>query len=291
MSIPGTLKEAVSEALIGHLYQRISGGGDQGRVLYRVRPQEQLVSGFIIPPRRERDLDDVQRSIVITSHGLRFRLRKGGSGVVRVEPTAYAYVRTLPTMADIILPGMRPSPVLRREVQHSMRDWVRAQLQNAPDPPDGTSRESQALHLRETWLRNQGVPETLFPHVQLGELDTGKEEPQTPEEVRSASPNTSSSPGIEKARINALFDPLPVPHRWERVEFALPALELPMDDTGVWETLANAHGILLQREMELQLRAWAVAPNHAGQMYRPGIRCEGHRPAELGRLSAAHKSW
>ncbi|WKE65785.1 helicase-related protein [Gallaecimonas kandeliae] len=274
LKIDASLKEAVSEALLGQVYQRISGGGESGKVLFRVRPQDQLVSGFLLPPTREADLDETRRNIVISSHGIRLKLQKSVPGNLKLQIQVSAYVRMLPKNEDLMRPGVRPVPVLSREAQNSMREWVSSRLSTPPDDVNGISREERALKLREIWLIEHGVPPALFPHVSLSDLDPGPENESKQDEATAMGGQSGTTNLADTTQINALFDPLPVPHRWERVDLPFPELDLDLENISTWPNITQAFSVTLKEQLASELVAWSQAPEQAGRVYRKGLKCK-----------------
>lgn len=104
-SIDLTLKEAVAEALIGRLYNAVSGQGDLGNIVVENRPSRKFVSGFLEPAyvatRGLENVDETANPIHIVTCGIDFQVGSENLCVVRAEPNFAIYVRVLPTEDDL----------------------------------------------------------------------------------------------------------------------------------------------------------------------------------------------
>src|SRR6202044_535832 len=81
--IPTLVKEAAADALVELTYSRVAATGQGGRELFNGRPSDQLVSGFLLAPKKALNTEDeVTSPIRITSQGLDFQLWHGRGTVI-----------------------------------------------------------------------------------------------------------------------------------------------------------------------------------------------------------------
>lgn len=100
-----TLKEAVAESLLTNLYQAVSGGGEEGRIVVGERPSVKYVSGFIeaieVARRFGNGVDEAANPIHIITMGMDFLTTKGDKAAIRISPKFSLYVRMLPTTQQL----------------------------------------------------------------------------------------------------------------------------------------------------------------------------------------------
>lgn len=103
--IPTTLKEAVTQGILGKLYENISGGGDKDIYVINSRPSLAFSSGFIEPAyvalNSSRIIDEAANPIHITTIGMDFQVDKSTKVNISVNPSFAIYVRVLPTSGDL----------------------------------------------------------------------------------------------------------------------------------------------------------------------------------------------
>ena len=127
-SIDVTLKEAVAHALLGSVFQRLSGDGESGLIITGEKPSRRLTSAFLMPANPdEQDLDDESSPIRITATGFDFMVRDGSTGTVRVLPRFAIYVRVLPTTEELVNKGVgfRLTQEIDRDVRRAIRNRER----------------------------------------------------------------------------------------------------------------------------------------------------------------------
>ncbi|MCC5812932.1 MAG: hypothetical protein JJU06_21420 [Ectothiorhodospiraceae bacterium] len=265
-AIPGLLKEAVTDALLGQTFARLSGEGENGRAIYGLKPRQALNSGFLLPQRSTSGDDEVTSPTWISSLGSQFEVIARSSGVVKLTPRASVYVRTLPTIEEFGRTSLGSHLKIRQEIVQRYR-LRRAELRRAlrselgdKSHPDWSARweeiESQAWNhagvpesLRKVLVETEGVQEESDDQEPDGDGVSIQLREQDEEELRR-----------EVLTYQALLEPLRIPDKWQRLDFALPDLELDFNqsDRGLESSVALAT-TEMQRAIVQQLAAWAAS--------------------------------
>jgi hypothetical protein len=135
-------KEAIVDALLGLTFNRCTGSGRDGAVVYGMRPSPRFVSGFLLPRFDETGLEDETSDIRIATMGVDFQLSTEGSGDIVVRPEAAVYVRELPTWDEIVdprhemMPQVQLSRQTRQEVERRARDYISVAIGALPQFED-----------------------------------------------------------------------------------------------------------------------------------------------------------
>ena len=128
-AISTTVKEAVATALLGSIFQRLSGHGDQGSVITGNKPSRLLTSAFLMPANPDDDgLDDDTSPIRITASGFDFMILDASVGSVSTHPQLSVYVRVLPSVEELAAEGVgfRLTHDVDRAVRRQVRERARA---------------------------------------------------------------------------------------------------------------------------------------------------------------------
>ena len=122
-------KEAMTDALLNLTWQRVSGFGAEGGVVYGTKPSLRFVSGFLLPRFSDHQTDETS-DIHISTHGIDCQIGSGAPGTIDVRVDFAIYVRALPSW-DELTSGKNelfPSPPLRREIETHVRDVMKDRL-------------------------------------------------------------------------------------------------------------------------------------------------------------------
>lgn len=124
-------KEALVDALLRLTVDHCTGEGDEGRIVFGVRPSSKFVSGFLLPRFDRTGQEDETSDIHIATLGLDLQLAAGRSGEVSVSPRASIYVRELPSWQEIADPRheMMPQVQLSRDTRQMIEQRARAFIQ------------------------------------------------------------------------------------------------------------------------------------------------------------------
>lgn len=236
--VSSTLKEAVVDGLLNLTYSKLSGTGPSGQYLFGARPRALLNSGFILPQKSPTGDDEVTSPIWVSSHGIQMQLNAGVSSVVKVSPRLSLYVRVLPQEVDLKRPNCRPVFMLRQAVVAELKAERDKRLNDAWEQVKGeyTSRwkhpqwaETRAKVV-EAIYAEKGIPRRLL----TSDLPQEAADEEAPVEGATGGDEAgdSAKEGLEAPATSGLpikdehFEPLAVPHKWLRLEVALPDLEL-----------------------------------------------------------------
>lgn len=284
--ISDTLKEAVADALLTTLVQRMSGAGEYGNAIYGTRPRNALSSGFLLPQGEEDDGDEVTASIRICSHGLDFLVSRESTAPIRARPTAVLYLRVFPTEAEIQThPNCDPKFTLRRDIELQRRALTRERVRDALKSMDRGRKNPRwsgvELEIRRDVHRELGIP---------FEMDAVEESASEIADITSDGADDkeeSEDNGQQFPRRTLLPDHLAneaaVPQKWIRLEVDLPVLEFCLDSITPAVAAANE---ALRASLEQRLDAWAddEHPESGGKLwgYRRGRKI---RPSDIGAWS------
>jgi hypothetical protein len=128
-------KEAIVDALMNMTWQRASGTGPEGDLVFAVKPSLRFVSGFLLPRFEETGQIDETSDIHISTHGLDLQIDAEASGEFTVTCEFAIYVRALPSWEELTLPqhALFPNHPLRRDVDVAIRDDMKRRLSDALD--------------------------------------------------------------------------------------------------------------------------------------------------------------
>jgi hypothetical protein len=120
-------KEGIVDALLNITWQRVSGTGDEGNVVFGAKPSMKFVSGFLLP-RFEESGEDETSDIHLSTHGLDFQVAADGSGLMTITPRFAIYIRSLPSWEEIDAEanGIFPRPPLKRAIEIAITSETRA---------------------------------------------------------------------------------------------------------------------------------------------------------------------
>ena len=131
-----TLKEAVCDGLINLTFERVSGFGPTGAMVFGRKPSRHFVSGFLAPGFDPTGQDDETSDIRINTHGLDFTVSLLDATRVKVSAAIAVYVRVLPDWDEIQTPGyglvpvFQPTPEIQRELRAAVREHMARRSDN-----------------------------------------------------------------------------------------------------------------------------------------------------------------
>ena len=80
-------KEGIVDALLNRTWQRTSGSGQEGAIVYGSKPAMKFVSGFLLPRFEETGLEDETSDIHISTIGLDFQIKNAAAGLLDIQVT------------------------------------------------------------------------------------------------------------------------------------------------------------------------------------------------------------
>jgi hypothetical protein len=99
------LKEAVCDALVNALVERVSGTDERGRTIYGGSPRRGIFVGQLLPRFDVSGALDETTDIRIAAIGMDLVVGADSSAAIRVTPRFSAYVRVIPQWSDLIRGG------------------------------------------------------------------------------------------------------------------------------------------------------------------------------------------
>jgi len=276
------LKEAVCDALVNSLVDRISGADQRGQTILGSSPRRGIFAGQLLPRFDSSGNDDETTDIRIAAVGIDLVAVAGVGATMRVTPRFSIYVRVIPQWRDLVAGGgeLEFDFRLRASTQQRIDDAIRTErvpaLQAAGvDRPDwkgmDEAKRSKVRALRAQILADvrkkaysahginllSGEPEVSTADMQP--TGTPVTDPNTPDD--SASPAPPIARLVREGRelpLN-LVDPASVPGKWRRLDLQLPTLEFGCDSS---ETDLNVsvetYNAALANAVATQLEAWVV---------------------------------
>ena len=251
IGIPALVKEAVADALVGLTYSRVAGTGQSGRELFNGRPSDQLVSGFLLAPKKALDAEDeVTSPIRITSQGLDFQLWHGRGTSIEVRLSFCVYIRVVPNEADAIAKRWVPQMRLTRDARDRLHAETRALVETRGTSGEASSaiwatarREVHERHGLPSALRTIGatVPEDAASQPDADTADLVEVVP------RGELPNSDD-----------LFERCEIPDKWVRLDVACPpfTIDVAMAPAEL-VTFANEMGRLATECAHARITEWA----------------------------------
>lgn len=245
-------KEAVADALVSLVADRVSGTGVSGREVLDRLPEQAFVSGFLLP-RYASTGEDETSDIHISVLGIDTQIKAAASGRLTVVPRFALYVRVLPEWADVA--GQLDSIAARFSLTRQVRQQLsartaalRKELRAAAGLPDSIKESDRAkkkvafdrlraIH-REAYQRARvelGLPpltsEAAFESAPLLPDSTSR----VPDDAAGEPEPTAATAVIGGDTLKAVvacppgaLTPIDIPMKWRRLQPELPSLEVDL---------------------------------------------------------------
>jgi hypothetical protein len=273
------LKEAVCDAVVNMVVNRVSGTDDEGRQILARSPERAVMSGQLLR-RFDRSGDDETTDIHLSAIGTDFIVANDSSDELVVTPRFSVYLRVLPTWQDICSQeggaqlGFRLNRAISATIEaeiKSLRD--QAFKEQGVDQPDWKKLdESEASKVREKRRALQDKLRTdVYARHNITVTSTDFET-DAPEAVGDQTPDSDNQPetddkpqqpAISRMLIDGrniphgLIEPTTIPPKWQRLDLDLPRCRWKANLAG--EDLsahAAAYGRELVSVVTQQLDAW-----------------------------------
>jgi len=290
--ISTTLKEAVVDSLVNQTFARISGHGEDGRVLYGARPRALLNSAFLLPTLQlMQSGDEVTQPILISSHGLDLKVRIGVGKAIDIQPSLQVYVRVLPTEDDLMRPDCAVTFRLNDDTKRALNDQVKTELdkkwaevgsasyRKRKDHPTWTAIEAE---VRKKVHEGMGLPagldlRTIFSEeVELLDGDGAPVGSQDVSDAVGADLGIVADGGKTVALKDAHAKPMNVPHKWLRIpidQSTLPILRIEPDASAAdLESARALASSALTGAVGAAIRAWADTDEGKRLGFRKGVK-------------------
>ena len=267
-------KEAIVDSLLNNLSARVSGRGNNYRIIYGGKPSRTLLSEFILPmPSDERDGDEEADPIQISAHGLDFQMRRDTDTTkIHVSVTGAVYVRILPATSEVGVGGvLEVSFPLKREVERELKEKVKLALEKLADELGGRSHpdwQTRSTAVRASAFAQMGLPFEGAKDLTAAEVEPAVDDPAI-EESEESEGRTTVSQGIP----DGLAADIHPPAKWFRLDLKLPEFDFTAASA---EFDARAATDALNASILNQLQEWAAQREgeYCGSLwgYRRGLR-------------------
>ncbi|QEM82692.1 DEAD/DEAH box helicase family protein [Halomonas binhaiensis] len=285
--IPDVLKEAVALGIVQMLNDRVSGRDEDSSVIFGAAPADVLVSGFLLPPRPQgsriindegdvdgalkafEDGDPVTRQIHISNHGLDFLVHAKEEGTLVVRPRFSIYLRTIPTRKELDQHDLWPVPRLSGDTRRAIREKLKARKERSPTK-EGESQKARHERLLDEVRTEIGLPPLSMEKDMADEAAVSLEEAVNSLVVKAKEDKAVQGKAGDTPSINALFDSIPVPHKWVRIPVRPEPLILNFPSCrSDLDTQLRSHEALIQKTIQEAIQIWIQAdPERGRHLYR-----------------------
>ena len=276
-----TLKEAVCDSLINLTFERVSGFGPTGAMVFGRKPSRHFVSGFLAPGFDPTGQDDETSDIRINTHGLDFTVSRSEADEIEVSASIAVYVRALPEWDEIQTPGyglvpvFQPTPEIQRELRAAVREHM------AKRDSNGRSRGSYEDYLADKQAAYTAACSRLglpAPSANLEELaperateDVEQDDINAdPEDEEDSNSSSDQSDRIYARAVPNLSDALAErqrpPEVWIRVPVSLGpwAINLSDDLSLQSDVISNE----IEQRIKTSVQAWLDTDEGRKRAYR-----------------------
>ena len=241
-------KEAVCDALVSLVADRVAGVGEFGEVVRGRTPRSAFVSGLLLPRYDAAGADETS-DIHVSVLGVDTQVRSGASGVLSVRPRFGVYVRVLPEWSDLepMIDQLASSFSLTKEFKQKLSQRTaelrRSKLESAGVPDrivDSDRAKKRALYEQRRLIKREAYQEArselgLPPLTSERILEESALLPDATPGEKGAE-DTGEQPGVVAAdSIRALLQcpvgalmPIDIPMKWLRLQPDLPAFSVDL---------------------------------------------------------------
>jgi hypothetical protein len=287
-------KEAIVDALLNLTWQRASGAGPEGDLVFAVRPSLRFVSGFLMPRFEETGQLDETSDIHISTHGLDLQITADAKGEFTVAAECAIYVRALPSWEELTLPqhALFPNHPLRRDVDVAIRDEMKRLLSEALAAQEANPADQRRSHadlqqeIYRRLLAQHGVE--VAPEVKV--VAAGN----APDQSEEAADDSTDNEGDDTERLvaqrgryvfhnDASAQPIDIPQKWKRLPVRLPVLRAELSDIAGVQRAVSAWTAQARDAIIKTVADWIGTPEGQNLAYRPSDILPSH--------VQSHTSW
>src|SRR5579872_6550238 len=275
-------KEALVDALLNLTWQRTSGEGAEGEVVYGAKPSVRFVSGFLLPRFEETGQEDETSDIHISTHGLDCQIVASAKGKLIVTAEFSIYVRALPSWEELTRTELElfPNIPLRKDLETAIRDAMKQRMAVAITNEE-TKPMEQRRHRRD--IQQEIYRELLAEHgVEVASGDRVADAGTTPEPTDGAvetdvpsRDETDSDDSRLVAQRGYIFhnddaaQPIDIPQKWQRLAVKLPPLSVDISDDQAINEAVSAWTKLMRQAVIDRVAAWTKTDEGRNWGYRP----------------------
>lgn len=223
------LKEGICDSLVNLTFQRVSGFGPSGSIVFGRKPSRHFVSGFLLPGYDPTGENDETSDIRLNTVGIDFAIEDEVAEEFEVSGSFSIYVRGLPEWNELcserynLFPVFQPTAELRRQlksaVKQRLENWKSKHGQGSSWADYQTAKqEAYSLECKQLGLPAPSVNLEEIALQQVAEDSQNKEEDEEEadialEDALYARPN--------KEIPDALAEPMQPPEIWIRIPVTL----------------------------------------------------------------------
>ncbi len=289
-SLPGGIaanlddaKEGIVDALLNLTWQRASGAGAEGEIIFGTKPSLRFVSGFLLPRFEESGAQDETSDIHISAHGMDCQIAASAKGNLAISVAFSIYVRTLPSWEELTRPEIElyPNITLRRDLEAAIRDAMKDRMTVAlaaeeakPVDQRRQRRDLQQQIYREL-LGNHGVEVSSDDWV----VDAGV----PPEEAAGTAEADSSDQGETAADGSRLIaqrghyvfhrdeaaQEIDIPQKWKRLPVELATLSVDISNATAVQVAVETWTKQMRDAVIRATAAWIETEEGRNWAYRP----------------------
>lgn len=273
--------EGVVDALLNLTWERVSGSGPEGEVVYGTKPSLRFVSGFLLPRYEESGQEDETSDIHVSTHGLDCQILDQPGGTLEVGVEFSIYIRSLPEWHELT-DDLFPRPTLRKDIEDAIRATTIDRLSAAKDAEREKPRDQQRTHRQ---LQQEIYRQLLGEHgVRISSgivadaigVDDDDMEPGEP------TGGADEEPGDVQARLDVrgggyyIFDndlaakEIDLPQKWRRLSVRLEAFRAELSDQDALALAADAWSRQMRIAIDNTVANWIASEQGAREAYRPG---------------------
>ncbi|MCG7519488.1 DEAD/DEAH box helicase family protein [Ruegeria sp. Ofav3-42] len=219
------LKEGVCDSLVNLTFQRVSGFGPNGDLVFGRKPSRHFVSGFLLPGFDPTGENDETNDIRLNTVGIDFAIDDEIGKELEVSGSFSVYVRGLPEWEELyserynLLPIFQPKTELRRHlktaVKRRLESWKANHGQGSSHADYQTAK--QEAYSAECKLLGLPTPSVDLDEVALQQLDEDSQNTAEDEKNAGALLEDALYAKPNREIPDSLAEPMQPPEVWKRV--------------------------------------------------------------------------
>ena len=275
-------KEGIVDALLNLTWQRASGAGPEGEMIFGAKPSLRFVSGILLPRFEESGEQDETSDIHISAHGLDCQIAASARGNLVISVSFSIYVRTLPTWDELTKPELElfPNLPLRRDLEAAIREAMRERMTVARAAEEGKPAD-QRRPRRD--LQQQIYRELLGTHgVEVSSDDWIVDAGVNPEQAGGTAESDSSDqsataedgPRLVSQRGRYIFhrdeaaQEIDIPQKWKRLPVELAPLSVDTSNAAAVQVAVETWTKQMREGVVKATTAWIETEEGRNWAYR-----------------------
>lgn len=267
------LKEGVCDSLINLTFQRVSGFGPSGAVVYGRKPSQHFVSGFLLPGYDPYENDETS-DIRINTLGIDFAIEDEIGTEFEVTGDFSVYIRGLPTWDELcsgrynLFPVFQPTSELRRQLKTAVKQKLESWKLQHGQGSSWTDYQTAKQEAYSAACKSLGLP---VPSVDLDEVALQQLVEDSEDNVRAENEVENPLEDALYTRPNtqipdALAEPMQSPEVWIRIPITLGPWTVDASN----EPTSQAHELTISIESRIKdaVKLWLSSDEGDQRAYR-----------------------